>query len=68
MGENEFGKWLGFETLTRTYLDTAPLILSLMDRCETEWLNNFNRTVFEELSPYLTPDEKEWLKYKTQSI
>ncbi len=68
MGENEFGKWLGFETLTRTYLDTAPLILSLMDRRETEWLNNFNRTVFEELSPYLTPDEKEWLKHKTQSI
>jgi Xaa-Pro aminopeptidase len=39
-----------------------------MDRRETEWLNNFNRTVFEELSPYLTPDEKEWLKHKTQSI
>ena len=31
-GENEFGRWLGFETLTRTYLDTSALDFSMMDR------------------------------------
>jgi len=67
-GENEFGRWLGFETLTRTYLDTAPLILSLMDRHEMEWLNNFNRSVYDEIGPYLTADEKNWLKNKTKAV
>ena len=67
-GENEFGRWLGFETLTRTYLDTAPLVLGIMDRHEIEWLNNFNRSVFEEIGPFLTADEKNWLKDKTKSV
>ena len=64
-GENEFGRWLGFETLTRTYLDTAPLLLSMMDSREIEWLNNFNETVFCEISPCLENDEREWLRKKT---
>ena len=65
-GENEFGRWLGFETLTRTYLDTAPLVLRLMDRHEIEWLNNFNRCVFDEIGPYLTDAERTWLEGKTK--
>ena len=67
-GENEFGRWLGFETLTMTYLDTAPLILSLMDSREIDWLNSFNQSVYDGISPYLTDDEKAWLKNKTKSI
>ena len=67
-GENEFGRWLGFETLTMTYLDTAPLVVSMMDNSETEWLNNFNRVVFGSISPYLTDSEKEWLRNKTNPI
>lgn len=67
-GENEFGRWMGFETLTRTYLDTAPLIISIMDRHEIDWLNNFNRTVLQEVGPYLSDDDREWLKNKTRPI
>jgi len=67
-GDNEFGSWLGFETLTRTYLDTSVLIVSMMDRREIEWLNNFNRSVFNEIAPYLQTEEKEWLKKKTMPI
>ena len=55
-GENEFGRWLGFETLTMTYLDTAPIILSLMDSREIDWLNSFNQSVHDGISPYLTYD------------
>ena len=68
VGENEFGKWLGFETMTRTYLDTEPLVVSMMDRGEIEWLNNFNKVVFEEISDYLNADEKKWLREKTNPI
>ena len=67
-GENEFGKWLGFETLTRTYLDTAPLVVSMMEKQEIEWLNNFNETVFSEVSMFLNASEKEWLRNKTKPI
>ena len=67
-GENEFGRWLGFETLTRTYLDTSALDFSMMDRREIEWLNDFNRTVMDEIGPYLTAGEREWLKGKTLSV
>lgn len=67
-GENEFGRWLGFETLTRTYLDTAPLIIKIMERTQIEWLNNFNQLVYNELSPYLNADEKAWLKAKTAPV
>ena len=68
MGENEFGRWLGFETLTRTYLDTSALDFSLMERREIDWLNNFNRMVFDEIGPYLNADEKKWLEKKTRPI
>ena len=67
-GENEFGRWLAFETLTMTYLDVSPLIVSIMDRGEIEWINNFNRRVFEGLTPYLSGDELDWLKVKTNPI
>ena len=67
-GENGFGRWLGFETLTMTYLDTAPLILSMMERCEIEWLNNFNESVYRQVNPYLTSDEKQWLRIKTLPV
>lgn len=67
-GQNEFGSWLEFETLTRTYIDTAPLILSMMDKDEIEWLNDFNRRVADEVCPLLNPEESEWLMLKTASI
>ena len=67
-GENEFGQWLEFETLTRTYIDTAPLILSMMEKDEVEWLNRFNRKVADEVCPLLSPDEAEWLGKKTVPI
>ena len=67
-GENEFGSWLEFETLTRTYIDTAPLILSLMDKDEIEWLNEFNLGVAREVCPLLQPAEREWLERKTRPI
>ena len=67
-GENEFGSWLRFETLTMTYLDTTPLIVSMMDKAEIEWLNGFNSLVLETLSPYLSDNERKWLEFKTMPV
>lgn len=67
-GENEFGRWLRFETLTMTYLDVSPLMVRLLDAQETQWINNFNNKVFETLSPFLSAEERAWLGRKTQNI
>ena len=67
-GENEFGRWLRFETLTMTYLDTTPLVPELMDAEEMKWINNFNSVVFDRISPFLTKEEQSWLMEKTKNI
>lgn len=67
-GENEFGRWLAFETLTMTYLDVSPLIVTMMDRDEIEWINGFNRNVLDALTPFLSCEELDWLKGKTKPI
>lgn len=67
-GENEFGKWLKFETITRTYFDTGAIIPELLTDEEREWLNSFNKTVFDTLKPYLSTEDSDWLKSKTKAI
>lgn len=67
-GQNEFGRWLSFETLTLTYIDTAPVICELLDSQEKEWLNNFNAKVYETLHPYLSESDDAWLLEHTRPI
>lgn len=67
-GSNEFGNWLAFDTLTLTYIDMGPVIVSLMDRDEIEWINSFNNAVYTAVSPYLNREESLWLKGKTAPI
>ena len=67
-GENEFGGWLEFETLTCTYLDTAPIIKDMFDACELEWLNAYNQMVYDTLKPLLSESDAEWLFVKTRPI
>lgn len=62
---NQFGQWLGFETLTLCYFDTSALAMELLNRAEIEWLNQYHQHVFETLSLYLEPDERLWLQHKT---
>lgn len=66
--ENEFGKWLGFETLTLCYFDTSALLLELMNQEEIGWLNQYHCRVYENTAPFLTPEEALWLKEKTKAI
>ncbi|HOO42522.1 MAG TPA: aminopeptidase P family N-terminal domain-containing protein [Bacteroidales bacterium] len=66
--ENEFGIWLGFETLTLCHIDTSPLIVSLMEPSEVEWLNDYNRSVYTKLAPFLTYEESVWLEKKTAPL
>lgn len=66
--ENEFGKFLRFETLSLCYIDKSMIEISLLDKEEIGWLNKYHAEVLEKLSPSLSGAEKAWLKNKTSGI
>lgn len=68
VGDNEFGSWLGFETLTLCHFDTSCLDVSLLTSDEREWLNSYNERVYEKLSPRLPADVAAWLRGKTMPV
>ena len=68
VGDNEFGSWLGFETLTLCHFDTSCLDVSLLTADEKAWLNAYNERVFRELSPRLPADVSAWLREKTRPV
>ena len=35
---------------------------------EKEYLNEYHRTVYDRISPYMSEDELEWLAYATRAI
>lgn len=66
--ENEFGKFLKFETLTLCPIDTKPIKIEMLLDEEIEWLNSYHKMVYEKLSKSLNKEHKEWLKEKTKKI
>ncbi|MDE6584298.1 MAG: aminopeptidase P family protein, partial [Anaeroplasmataceae bacterium] len=67
-GKNEFGEFLGFETITLAPIDLDAIDTSLLSESEKTWLNQYHKRVYDELSPYLEDEEKEWLKIYTREI
>ncbi len=51
--ETEFGKFLGFETLTLCPIDTTLIDLDLMSSEEINWLNSYHKKVNTELKPLI---------------
>ena len=66
--ENEWGEFLGFETLTFVPIDLDAIKPSLLTKEEKEWLNQYHQMVYDTISPHLTDDEAIWLKDYTRSI
>lgn len=66
--ENEFGRFLKFETLTLSPIDIKPVKIEMLTEDEREWLNSYHEHVYEKLSPFLNIELKSWLKQKTKSI
>ena len=61
-GMTEFGQFLQFESLTLCPIDKRPILPELLDDEERQWLNDYHRIVFEQLSPLLSEEDKNWLK------
>lgn len=66
--KNVFGQFLSFEPLTWLPLDTRPVLRSLLDQEEIDWLNEYNKTSYEKLAPYLEDMDLEYLEKITQEI
>ena len=66
--ETEFGKFLGFDTLTLCFIDTSLIIIPMLSVREHAWLNKYHQMVYDKISPFLDEEEKAWLKEKTTEI
>ena len=64
----EFGRFLRFETESLCYIDKSLIDISLLDSKEIDWLNSYHTEVFDKLSPFLSSEERIWLKEKTAAI
>lgn len=67
-GVSEFGDWLEFETLTCCHIDTSVVLVHLLSDAELEWLNEYNASVYDRLSPHLQPEVSVWLRNKCAPV
>lgn len=66
--ENEYGRFLKFETLTWCPIDIEGISVEMLTDDEIQWLNEYHEKVYRNLSPYLAADEKKWLKEATRKL
>lgn len=66
--ETEFGKFLGFETLTICPIDTTLIDLALLNDSEIRWLNNYHKQVRKLLTPLLSEELLPFLEELTKEL
>ena len=64
----EFGEFYKFRTISYCPIDLNGVNVELLSPEEKKWLNDYHKTVFEKLSPYLNEEEVEFLRHETRSI
>lgn len=63
-----FGQFMEFETLTMVPFDLDAIDPKQMSEKERQLLNDYHKTVYEKISPYMTEEEITWLKEATKAI
>ena len=66
--ENEDGQFMKFEMLTFVPIDLELIDIKFMDEKTKDYLNIYHRQVYEKISPYLTEEERIWLKENTKNV
>lgn len=64
----EFGEFYKFRTISYCPIDLNGVNVELLSPEEKKWLNDYHKTVFEKLSPYLNEEEVEFLRQETRMI
>ena len=66
---NEYGQFMGFETITCVPIDLDAVIPEEMTARQRGWLNEYHAFVREKLLPLMADDaEREWLRQATRAI
>ncbi len=66
--KNINGQFMAFDTITMCPIDLDGINPTLMNEREKAFLNDYHKNVYETISPYLTDEEKDWLKEYTREI
>lgn len=66
--ENEWGQFMKFECLTFVPVDLDAVDVKYMEKKDVEFLNQYQKQVYEKLSPYMTKEEQKWLKEYTKEV
>ena len=66
--KNGDGQFMHFETLTYVPIDLDAIDPERMTAENRKRLNEYHAGVYEKISPYLTEEEREWLKEATREI
>ncbi|ELB2090325.1 aminopeptidase P family protein [Vibrio parahaemolyticus] len=56
---------LSFESLTRCPIDKRNINVDMLTRPELSWLNDYHQKVWEQISPLVEGEVKEWLREAT---
>lgn len=66
--KNQYGQFMEFEYLTYAPLDLDAMDVSLMEKRDVQYLNEYHKAVYEKIAPYLTEEEAVWLKEATREV
>ena len=66
--ENTDGQFMKFEMLTFVPIDLELIDTKHMDERSKDMLNEYHRQVYEKVGPYLTEEERNWLKENTKHV
>ena len=59
---------LAFESLTRCPIDARNINVDMLTRPELAWLNDYHQKVWDDISPLVEGEVKEWLRAATQPL
>ena len=66
--ESSYEGFLQFRTITFFPLCADLVNKSLLDKDEISWLNDYNRSVYETLSPHLDMEQQDWLELQCAAL
>lgn len=59
---------LAFESLTRCPIDARNINVDMLTRPELAWLNDYHQKVWDDISPLVEGEVKDWLRAATQPL
>ena len=66
--KNEYGQFMHFDTLTYVPIDLEAIDTEYLNKKQKDYLNAYHKAVYDKVSPYLSEEERIWLKEVTRAI